>query len=143
MLSAIPNTERLITRNFVLTSPSANGVFDLPNDDPWNLVSMQGTFTSAATILIPQTNIILPDGVTRVTQLQRFPWQFAGTTVTSTIVQSPGITDAFFFSPFFIFGIPSDLHIFDGWQIEAFPFDGAVGVIFDMTFTLTQSDGDF
>lgn len=112
---------------------------DFPTTQGYEMVSIRSTIAAAAAIVLPGL-AVFDDNGTFITTLSILPWQFAGTTITTTTGQTPDVSLAGLFGPNLGSYIMSGLHVFSGWQLLWGDFLLTPGVVFEGVISFSQAE---
>jgi hypothetical protein len=112
--------------------------FELPPNQFFNVSHIVATLTAGGSILIANFTIRDETGAT-VIFIGINPWQFAGTTVLRTIMQTPRPQAPAIFAARAISGaIAADLHVLGGWTIQFVPLFADPAIVIDAVITLNR-----
>jgi len=111
--------------------------FNLRPGIAYNFAFIVSTITAAAAVVLPGFSVNDETG-TLIATIAIVPFQFAGSTVSTTTMQPPSVPITAFFAPAILGMIPSNLHVFDGWTIQFTDFLATPGVTVDAVFTLNR-----
>lgn len=137
MLSKL-NIAETIEIPYATVIPSTSQTFDLQDGIPYRFSHVLTTITAGVGIVLPSL-IIRDENANQILAITIIPFQFAGTTVSTTTMQTPEVPLTPFFGPAIAGFIPNDFYIFNGWEIQFADFLATPGVTLDSIITLTRS----
>ena len=136
MLSRVPIAET-IEVPYSTVVPATPLVFDLQSGIPHNVSHFSSRIVAAGAIVLSSLSIFNEVGA-QVLTVTIIPFQFAGTTVDTTTMQTPEPANTPFFGPALAGFMPKEFHIFNGWSVVFLDFLATPGVSFDGIFTLEK-----